>query len=137
MNYWKIAQDSIIIGAVDNTAFRKWQQKHNILLACDVQAAEYLIYNDILYHDTWLEPVQDGGPEYETAEISETTQEEAEAVQELLEIGQELLAESEEETTEEVTTETAAEAIEKIGLLDRLEALEEAVFGAGGESEDA
>lgn len=74
MSFYKIIQDSTIIGVSTDNDFRRWQSKHNIILVSDRDKVEAIDYNGILYHDSWM--ADSGHIPYETASVREITEEE-------------------------------------------------------------
>mgnify|MGYP006872978454 FL=1 len=59
MNYYKLIDNNNIIGAVSQTNMMKYQQKHNIMLTCPVENAEYVEYKGTYYHSDWMRPAND------------------------------------------------------------------------------
>lgn len=60
MKYFKIIKDNEFIGIGTTRDMRKFQKKHNVLLVCDENEAQYIQYGEDLYHAPWMEAV-DGG----------------------------------------------------------------------------
>lgn len=74
MSFYKIIRDSTIIGVCTEYDFRRWQAKHNIIVVSDRDRVEAVDYNGTLYHDSWM--VDSGHIPYETASVTEITEEE-------------------------------------------------------------
>ena len=74
MSFYKIIQDSTIIGVCTDNDFRRWQSKHNIIIVSDRDKVEAVDYNGTLYHDSWM--ADSGHIPYETASVREITEEE-------------------------------------------------------------
>jgi hypothetical protein len=74
MNFYKIIKDSTIIGVCTAYDFRRWQAKHNIIVVSDRDRVEAVDYNGTLYHDSWM--ADSGHIPYETASVTEITEEE-------------------------------------------------------------
>lgn len=74
MSFYKIIQDSTIIGVCNDNDFRRWQSKHNIIIVSDRDKVEAVDYNGTLYHDSWM--ADSGHIPYETASVREITEEE-------------------------------------------------------------
>lgn len=132
MTYFRVDQDDVFIGIGTTLDLRKYQEKHKILLTSTEDDAEYIQINEILYHDNWLNPIQTDRFEYQNADVTAIETDVYEALAESIELGEEILAEIEDETGDADrvgdTAEDAVEAITKVGYLERLEALEEAVL---------
>lgn len=74
MSFYKIIRDSTIIGVCTEYDFRRWQAKHNIIVVSDRDRVEAVDYNGTLYHDSWM--ADSGHIPYETASVTEITEEE-------------------------------------------------------------
>lgn len=74
MSFYKIIRDSTIIGIGAEADFRRWQAKHNIIIVSDQDRVEAVDYNGTLYHDSWM--ADSGHIPYETASVTEITEEE-------------------------------------------------------------
>ena len=74
MSFYKIIQDSTIIGVCTDNDFRRWQSKQNIIIVSDRDKVEAVDYNGTLYHDSWM--ADSGHIPYETASVREITEEE-------------------------------------------------------------
>ena len=72
MSFYKIIQDSTIIGVCTDNDFRRWQSKHNIIIVSDRDKVEAVDYNGTLYHDSWM--ADSGHIPYETASVREITE---------------------------------------------------------------
>lgn len=57
MKYFKIIKDNEFIGIGTTRDMRKFQKKHNVLLMCDENEAQYIQCGEDLYHARWMEPV--------------------------------------------------------------------------------
>ena len=85
MNYYKIVKDSTIIGVCTDNDFRRWQSKHNIIIVSDRDKVEAADYNGTLYHDSWM--ADSGHVPYETASVTEITEEEYSSIKAQLDDG--------------------------------------------------
>lgn len=56
MKYYKLINGEEFIGVSSAADFRKFQQKHQILLVCDEYQGQYIRCNGNLYRDTWMVP---------------------------------------------------------------------------------
>lgn len=61
MKYFKIIKDNEFIGIGTTRDMRKFQKKHNVLLVCDENEAQYIQCGEDLYHAPWMEAVE-GSP---------------------------------------------------------------------------
>jgi hypothetical protein len=61
MKFFKIIKDKEFIGVGTTRDMRRFQKKHNVLLVCDENEAQYIQYGEDLYHAPWMEAV-DGNP---------------------------------------------------------------------------
>lgn len=59
MNYYKLINNNTIVGVVSQVDMRKYQMKHNLMLTCTTDKAEYAEFNGIYYHDDWMKPAND------------------------------------------------------------------------------
>ena len=57
MKYFKIIKDNEFIGIGTTRDMRKFQKKHNVLLVCDENEAQYIQCGEDLYHAPWMEEV--------------------------------------------------------------------------------
>ena len=58
MKYFKIIKDNEFIGIGTTRDMRKFQKKHNVILVCDENDAQYIQCGEDLYHASWMEPVE-------------------------------------------------------------------------------
>jgi hypothetical protein len=57
MKFFKIIKDKEFIGVGTTRDMRRFQKKHNVLLVCDENDAQYIQCNEVLYHAPWMEAV--------------------------------------------------------------------------------
>lgn len=103
MNHYKIINNNLIVGVIDDCAMRKYQQKHSIILICAIDDAQYAQYKETLYHDNWMLPVSDNVP-YTMAQIVSINKDEYDELLEQLAIEDEIIVpnpEPEEESSQE------------------------------------
>ena len=86
MSFYKIIRDSAIIGVCTEYDFRRWQAKHNIIVVSDRDRVEAVDYNGTLYHDSWM--ADSGHIPYETASVTEITEEDYNAIKVQLDDGE-------------------------------------------------
>ena len=85
MSFYKIIRDSTIIGVCTEADFRRWQAKHNIIVVSDRDRVEAVDYNGTIYHDSWM--ADSGHIPYETASVTEITEEDYNAIKVQLDDG--------------------------------------------------
>lgn len=69
---------------------RRYQIKHNIILACDEAQAQYVQLNDDFYRDNWMLPTITNKVEYRNVQVIQINQEEYETLFEAIETGEEI-----------------------------------------------
>ena len=74
MNFYKVVKDNVIVGACSEYDFRRWQPKHRIIVASGPDDVEVVDYGGTYYHDDWM--ADSGNITYETASVTEITEEE-------------------------------------------------------------
>lgn len=57
MGYYKLINGTNFVGTASQPDFRMFQRKHNILLTCDEEEAQYIQIGDNLYRAMWMVPV--------------------------------------------------------------------------------
>ena len=103
MNYYKILVDGAIVGVASNYDFRRHQKKHNILVACESNDAQYIQCGERLYRDTWLLDVSTEKFDYDNASIVPIEQEEYDILHESITSGNMPLFENEEDDQQDQT----------------------------------
>lgn len=101
MNYYKLISGTNIVGIATSLDFRRFQKKHKIILICDEQAAQYVQYKDILYHDNWMLPIISDLYDYESAEVIQIDEQEYNTLKAALETEDEIVIEPETPIEEE------------------------------------
>lgn len=101
MNYYKLISGTNIVGIATSLDFRRFQKKHRIILICDEQAAQYVQYKDILYHDNWMLPITSDLYDYESAEVIQIDEQEYNTLKAALETEDEIAIEPETPVEEE------------------------------------
>lgn len=90
MNYYKLINGENFVGIATQHDFREYQQKHNIMLACDEETAQYIQCNETLYRSNWLNPVITDKYPYEIVDIISISKEEYDTLYEAIEAGKEV-----------------------------------------------
>lgn len=83
------------VGVATEHEFRKYQKKHNLLLACKEKDAQYIQLSDGLYRAKWLLPVTTSQFSYKEAEIIAIKKKEYEALLESIDKGDDIIIEPE------------------------------------------
>lgn len=87
MSYYKLLKDNTLIGVATNYDFRVFQHKHNIILSCNPNQAQYVQCGEYLYHDNWMAPVTTDKVDYETIALIQIDKEEYDILYEAVEQG--------------------------------------------------
>lgn len=90
MNYYKMINGETFVGIVSQLDFREYQKKHNILLACDEDTAQYVQSEDSLYHASWMKPILTDRFPYTMVEMIPIDEEEYNALHEAIEAGKDI-----------------------------------------------
>ena len=90
MNYYKIIQDDTFVGVATSYDLRRFQQKHRVMLTCDIDSAQYIQFNNILYRDNWFSPIITDSMRYEKAIIIAIEKDEYDTLYEAMETGKEI-----------------------------------------------
>lgn len=93
MNYYKLINGENFVGIATQLDFREHQKKHNILLACDEETAQYVQSNDTLYHANWMRPVTTNKFPYEMAEVIAIEESEYTVLKEAIDSGEDIIIE--------------------------------------------
>lgn len=95
MNYYKLIKDSHFIGVVTQQDFRVFQRKHNILLACAADKAQYIQCANVFFRADWMSPVITDKIPYETVEMLEIDKKEYDILLKAMDSGEEIIIEPE------------------------------------------
>ena len=95
MNYYKLIKDSHFIGVVTQQDFRVFQRKHNILLACAADKAQYIQCANVFFRADWMSPVITDKIPYETVEMLEINKKEYDILLKAMDSGEEIIIEPE------------------------------------------
>lgn len=121
---YKIVQNNTVIGVCTSSDLRVFQQKHQILLLCYEDDAQYICVDDRYYHDMWMKPITTDKVPYEMAEVVVIEEEEYERLKALLDDEEEVVEETPEEPpVEEPVEEPSPEPEERV--LSRVELMEQ------------
>lgn len=127
MNFYKVVKDNVIVGACSEYDFRRWQPKHRIIVASGPDDVEVVDYDGTYYHDDWM--ADSGNITYETASVTEITEEEYNSLIDQLDDGtipddgsldepvvEEPVQEGEEETVRRTAAQVLQEQIEAVAM---------------------
>lgn len=93
MNYYKLINGETFVGIASQLDFREYQKKHNILLACKEETAQYVQCEDALYHANWMKSVITDRFPYTTVELVSIDEEEYNMLREAIEAGKDIIVE--------------------------------------------
>lgn len=111
MSFYKLINGKDFVGVSTDESFLTFQKKHNILLACGVDKAQYIQYYDKFYRDNWMLPPTTTFIPYTTVSVIEIDEEEYNALNTATKNGEEIQIEEE---PEEVYDELYVDVIEEI-----------------------
>ena len=100
MNYYKLISGNTFVGIATQSDFRVFQHKHQIVLVCDEEQAQYVQCGDILYRAHWMVPVTTDRVAYETVEVIRIEKDEYDILYEAVEKGEYIKVEQEQPTPE-------------------------------------
>lgn len=102
MSYYKIINGDNFIGVCTADDFRCYQKKHNILIRCNANSAEYIRHNEELYKADWFKTNKDSTFEAVEVSVVPILEEEYRALCEMIELGETIsVAEHEAQVEEE------------------------------------
>lgn len=90
MKFYEIINGVNFVGIGSALNFCRYQSKHNIILSCNVQEAQFIMFNEQLYHDNWMVSVKNVPVQYTQVEVIEISEEEYNELAEKIEQGQEI-----------------------------------------------
>ena len=93
MNYYKMIDGGTFVGIATQLDFREYQRKHNILLACDEERAQYIQSADEYYRSEWMVPVTTDTISYISVEVIRIDEEEYNTLLSAIESGNEIVIE--------------------------------------------
>lgn len=74
--YYKLINNDKLVGVATPSDFRRFQHKHNILLISDAEHVQYIQYNGMLYHASWMASITTDKLPYESIKIIQIDKEE-------------------------------------------------------------
>lgn len=90
MKYYKIINESHFVGVGTTNDLRRWQRKHNIMLSCEENEAQYIQCNDECYHAAWMVPETKENSEYITLDVIEIDKDEYDTLFAMIENNEEI-----------------------------------------------
>ena len=93
MNYYKLINGEVFVGIASQHDFREYQHKHNILLACTEETAQYVQSDGTLYHASWMRPITTDRVQYITVEMIAISEDEYNTLKAAIESGEEVVIE--------------------------------------------
>jgi hypothetical protein len=100
VNYYKLISGNTFVGIATQSDFRVFQHKHQIMLVCDEEQAQYVQCGDVLYRSHWMVPVTTDRVSYETVEVIRIEKDEYDILYEAVEKGEDIKVEQEQPTPE-------------------------------------
>lgn len=97
MTYYKLINGINFVGVITQDDFRVFQQKHQVILACNEEKAQYVQYDDGFYRANWMVPVTTDKISYETVEVIRIDEQEYKILLKALETNKEIIIETEPE----------------------------------------
>ena len=94
MRYFKLIDKNFkIFGIIDESNFRRFQHKHQMILLADIDSSEFIEYNNCFYFDGWMQPYPLEMKQYGISpiRISEIDQEEYQILQKSLQTQQQVI----------------------------------------------
>lgn len=114
MNYYKLINGTNFVGIATQYNFCQFQHKHNIVLACDEERAQYVQCGDLFYRADWMVPITTDKISYETVEVVKIDEDEYNILLDAVENGKEI--ELEQEQNEPVEETPVIDPIEEVTL---------------------
>lgn len=114
MKYYKLINTSEFVGIGTTFDLRRFQHKHQILLACDEYHAQYIQFNDNFYRDSWMVPSTADTIPYTELQVIEIGKEEYDVLYDAIKNGEDVEVPEENPDIEEPPEET--DPVEEITL---------------------
>lgn len=89
--FYKLINGENFVGVATQLDFRKYQAKHNIIIACESDEAQYISCGDVLYRDNWMAPVTTDLVLYARANVISITKEEYDILAEAMDSGEDII----------------------------------------------
>ena len=93
MDYFKLIQNTIIIGVITQDNFYQYQPKHHIFVTSPPAYGQYIIYNEVRYRADWMAATITDDIAYQTIEVVAIDKEEYDILYQAIETNEEILIE--------------------------------------------
>jgi len=93
--YYKLIKDKTVVGVASSYDMRRYQKKHNLILACTEDFAEYIECEGVLYHTDWMSPIITESVEFANADIYRIEKDEYDALNKAIDSGEDVTIEDE------------------------------------------
>lgn len=90
MKYYKVIDDASFIGVGTDLDMRMYQVKHNVIIACEPEQAQYIQIGEVLYRDSWMAPETYDNAENITVNVIEISEDEYKALYSAIESGEDV-----------------------------------------------
>lgn len=92
MKYYKVIDDASFLGVGTDLDMRMHQLKHNVIIACEPEQAQYIQIGEVLYRDSWMAPETYDNAENITVNVIEISEDEYKALYSAIESGKDVPA---------------------------------------------
>lgn len=90
MKHYKLINGNVFVGIATQLDFRRYQKKHNLVLACDEATGEYIQCGDKLYHASWMVPLVTDDVPFEIADVIQISEMDYDILNEAIESGKDI-----------------------------------------------
>lgn len=97
MSYYKLINGEIFVGIASPLDFREYQRKHNILLSCEEERAQYIQISDDFYRADWMVPTTTDAIPYQSVDVIRIGEEEYNILREAIESGNDIIIDDEDD----------------------------------------
>ena len=97
MKYYKLLTSTDFIGVVNSANFVAENPISKWIASSDENHGQFVEYNEQLYRDYWMQPIEDSNREFTTVQIIEITQSEYDALREAINNNEEIVIEDDDE----------------------------------------
>ena len=129
INYYKIVVNSAFVGVGSTHDLRHYQRKHNVILACYENLAEYIQVKDEFYHDKWMVLPDNNVVRYTMATITTISKEEYDALSSAKNVEELIAPEPPEEIVEPTEPDEYVEYVRSMKIQQLSMACNEAIVG--------
>lgn len=90
MKYYEMISGATFVGIGTDLDFCCYQSKHNVILKCGIDKAQFIMYNNELFHATWMVSVRGVPIDYTTVDIMEISENDYNELASKVEQGEEI-----------------------------------------------